>query len=89
MFSLRSKSRISRFLSLALFAWAVFGGLALAADEGGTSAAEAAESVKGPVWAMAYIVILLLVGLGTFATVRGSKRRDRAKPQEFAATLDK
>ena len=50
-----------------------------------TDTAAAAESMKGPVWAVAYIVVLLLIGLGVFATVRGSGRRDRAKPEDYAS----
>jgi hypothetical protein len=67
-------------------AWTVLGGLVLAADESSDTAA-AAESVKGPVWAVAYIVILLLLALGVFSTVRGSGRRDRAKPEDYTATV--
>ncbi|MHB8902205.1 MAG: hypothetical protein ACYC6Y_25895 [Thermoguttaceae bacterium] len=84
MFSLRSKSRLAAFLSVLLVAWSVVGGWVVAAEDMVT-AQEAAASAKGPVWAIAYIVILLLVGLGVFATVRGSGRRDRAKPEEFKA----
>lgn len=87
MFSLRSMSRVAVFLSMLLVAWTVFGGLVVAAEEKQATVAEAAESAKGPVWAVAYIVILLLVGLGIFATVRGSGRRDRAKPEEFKAVV--
>ncbi len=87
MFSLRSKSRVAVFLTLCMVAWAVVGGLVLAAEEGGADSAEAAASMKGPVWAVAYIVILLLLAVGVFATVRGSKRKDRAKPEEYTATV--
>lgn len=87
MFSFRSKSRIVVFFMAMLVAWTVVGGLVLAAEEGGPRADEAAASMKGPVWAVAYIVVLLLVGLGVFCTVRGSKRRDRAKPEEFKAVV--
>ncbi len=57
------------------------------AGDASTDTAAAAESMKGPVWAVAYIVVLLLLALGVFATVRGSKRRDRAKPEEYSATV--
>lgn len=84
MFSLRSKPRVALSLTLLLTAWTVVGGLVLAA-EGSTDTEAAAAAMKGPAWAIAYIVILLLIGLGVFATVRGSRRRDRAKPEEFKA----
>jgi hypothetical protein len=71
---------------MVLVAWTVVGGL-VAAGEEMVTAQDAAASAKGPVWAVAYIVILLLVGLGVFATVRGSGRRDRAKPEEFKAVV--
>ncbi len=87
MFSLPSKSRIAVFLSSLMVAWTIVGGLVMAAEEGMTTAQDAAASAKGPVWAMAYIVVLLLVGVGVFATVRGSGRRDRAKPEEFKAVV--
>jgi len=87
MLSLRSKSRIAVFFTLLLVAWTVIGGMVLAQEEGATATEQAAASAKGPVWAMAYIVILLLVGLGVFSTVRGSKRRDKAKPDDFQATV--
>ncbi len=87
MFLLRSMSRVAVFLSFLMVAWSVAGGLILAAEEGATDTAAAAEAVKGPVWAVAYIVLLLLVAAGVFATVRGSRRRDRAKPEEFKAVV--
>ena len=83
MLSLRSKSRISVFLTMLLVAWTVIGGVVMAAEEGGTSSEKAAAAAKGPVWAMAYIVVLLLVGLGVIATIRGSKRRDKARPDDM------
>jgi hypothetical protein len=86
MFSLRSKSRVAVSLTLLVAAWTVVGGLVLAA-EGATDTEAAAAAMKGPAWAVAYIVILLLVGAGVFATVRGSKRRDRAKPEDFKAVV--
>ena len=75
-------SRLAVFLFTLPAAWNVVGGLAVAAEEM-TTAQDAAASAKGPAWAVAYIVVLLLVGLGIFATVRGSGRRERAKPEEF------
>lgn len=87
MFSLRSKSRVALILSMLLVAWTVVGGWVLAAEGEMTTAQDAAASAKGPVWAVAYIVVLLLVGMGVFATVRGSGRRDRAKPEEFKAVV--
>ena len=86
MFSLRSKSCMARLFSMVLVAWTVLGGLVMAAEEMG-AADKAAASAKGPVWAVAYIVVLLLVAVGVFATVRGSGRRDRAKPEEFKAVV--
>ncbi|MDD4270259.1 MAG: hypothetical protein PHO07_16140 [Pirellulales bacterium] len=68
--------------------WMVIGGPLLAQEEGGGGdTAAAAASVKGPVWAVAYIVVLVLIGLGTFATVRGSRRRDRGKLVEYEAKV--
>lgn len=87
MFSFRSKSRVAGFLTSLMVAWTLVGGLVLAAEETAEDSAAAAASMKGPVWAVAYIVVLLLFGLGIFATVRGSKRRDRAKPEDYAATV--
>ena len=79
MLSLRSKSRIAVFFTMLLGAWIFLGELVLAAEEGGMSADEAAAAAKGPVWAVAYIVVLLLFGLGVFTTVRSSKRRDQGQ----------
>lgn len=81
------KSRIAVFLTMLLVSWTFVGGLVLAAEGEATATEKAAASAAGPVWAVAYIVVLLLVGLGVFTTVRGSKRRDRAKPEDFKATV--
>lgn len=83
----RAKSRIAMFLTMLLVAWTFAGGLVVAAEEGGTATEKAAAAASGPVWAVAYIVVLLLVGLGVFTTVRGSRRRDRAKPEDYTATV--
>ncbi len=85
MFSLRSKSRVAVLLTLLLLTWTVAGSLVLAGEPTDTEAAAAA--MTGPVWAVAYIVILLLFAVGVFVTVRGSKRRDRDKPEEFQAVV--
>ena len=54
-----------------------------------TDSEAAAESAKGPVWALGYIGVLVLVGGGTFCVVRGSKRKARAKPEQYQATITK
>lgn len=88
MFHTRRISQIAAFMTRLLVLWIVVGGPLLAGEEpSGESAAQAAASVKGPVWAVAYIVVLVLVGLGTFATVRGSRRHDRGKPGEYEAKV--
>jgi protein-S-isoprenylcysteine O-methyltransferase Ste14 len=89
MFLRPIKSRIAVFFTMLLVAWTFVGGFVLAAEGEGTATEKAAESAAGPVWAVAYIVILLLVALGVFATIRGSKRRDRAKPEDYAATVNR
>lgn len=84
MFSLRSTPRIAFLATMVAVAWIAFGGVVLAAEMTDTEAA--AASMKGPVWAVAYIVVLLLSALGVFVTIRSSKRRDRDKPEKFSAT---
>lgn len=69
-----------------MLTWTVLGSLVLA-GEAATDTEAAAAAMKGPAWAIAYIVILLLVSLGVFSVVRGSKRRDRDKPEEFQAVV--
>ncbi len=86
MFSLRSKSRVAVLLTLLLLTWTVAGSLVVAGEEP-TDTEAAAAAMTGPVWAVAYIVILLLFAVGVFVTVRGSKRRDRDKPEEFQAVV--
>ena len=83
------RTRISQIAALMprLFVlWLMIGGPVFAQEEGGDTAT-AAASVKGPVWAVAYIVVLALIGLGTFAAVRGSRRRDRGKLVEYEAKI--
>lgn len=87
MFRTRRISQFAAFTTRLLIFWTVIGLPVFAGEEGGPSSAEAAASVKGPVWAVAYIVVLALVGLGTFATVRGSRRRERGKLQEYEAKV--
>ena len=87
MFLRRIKSRIAVLFTMLLVAWTLVGGMVLAAEEEGGAADKAAKAAEGPVWAVGYIVVLLLVALGVFTTVRGSKRRDRAKPEDYTATV--
>lgn len=87
MFLRLIKSRIAILFTMLLVAWTYVGGMVLAAEGEGTATEKAAEAAKGPVWAVGYIVVLLLVALGVFTTVRGSKRRDRAKPEDYTATV--
>jgi hypothetical protein len=95
MFSLRHKSRFIVLLLLMLVGWMALGGIALGQEDemdvlsGETVEGGAVDSAKGagPVWAIAYIVVIVLVSAGIFATVRSSKRRDRDKPEQYKATI--
>ena len=65
-------------LLLAALGWATAHAAAVAKD------AEPAEADKGGTWVLSYALVLLGIGLGMLIMLRSSRRRERAKPEQYA-----
>ncbi len=76
---LKSIRRAIKFLAAVVLCFATTHGTALAKaaeekDDGGGS---------GGMWVLSYALVLLGIGLGMLIVLRSSRRKDRAKPQQY------
>ena len=71
-----------RLSALAFACWAAVQAPALA------QAAKEEVDDKGGNWVMPYALVLMGIGLGLLVVLRSSRRRDRAKPEQYAEGKD-
>ena len=74
---LKSIRRAIKLLAAVVLCFAATHGIALA------KAAEEKEDGGGGAWVLSYALVLLGIGLGMLVVLRSSRRKDRAKPQQY------
>lgn len=79
MRDLRRIRRTLRHLTIAAACWAAVAASALAA----TPKAIPAQESGGAGWVVSYFLVILGLALGLIFVLRPSKRRERARPEQF------
>lgn len=67
--------------------WAATSGAALAQEASGGGAASSTDAGGGPKYVGPYFIVILGIGLGLFILCNPSRRRDRAKPEQYQDKL--